>query len=145
LLDGGEILVPGDGRAVVQFVSIDQVGDAVARALDRPSVGWLPVNIGNPSFVSLTGFVELCADIVGVEPDIRTTPASGPFDPYDAIFPFPNENYVLDTTASHDHGLAPAPVAVQAMLRAAFDHLIAHPERRVWQRTSAEHAVMAMR
>lgn len=144
LLDGGEILVPGDGRAVVQFVSIDQVGDAVARAVDTPPAGWLPVNIGNPSFTSLTGFVELCADIVGVEPDIRTTPASSrPFDPYDAVFPFPNENYVLETTASQVHGLAPAPVAVPAMLRAAFDHLIAHPERRVWQRSSAENAVMA--
>jgi nucleoside-diphosphate-sugar epimerase len=146
LLDRGEILVPGDGRAVVQYVSIKQVGDAVARAVDAAPAGWLPVNIGNPSFTSLTGFVELCSAIVGVEPDIRTTPAPGrPFDPYDAIFPFPNENYVLDTSVSQALGLAPAPVTLPTMLRAAFDDLIAHPERRAWQRTSAEQAVMALR
>jgi 2'-hydroxyisoflavone reductase len=144
LLDSNEILIPGDGRAVLQFLSNDQVGQAVATSVELGTAGWSAYNIGNPSFASLLGFVQLCAGIAGVEPAIRhVDAASGAFDPYDAVFPFPNENYVLDTTASIAAGLAPEPVTLRAMLQDAFDDLMAHPERRAWERTNAEKALLS--
>jgi nucleoside-diphosphate-sugar epimerase len=139
LLDEREILVPGDGRAVVQFVSTEQVGHAVARAVDLGPDGWSAFNIANPAFVSLIGLVQLCAEIAGVEATIRLVAApAGPFDAYDAVFPFPNENYVLDVTASIAKGLAPDPMTIAAMLREAYGHLTADPARRSWERTDAE-------
>jgi nucleoside-diphosphate-sugar epimerase len=139
LLDRGEILIPGDGHAVVQFVSTVQVGQAVASAVELEPQGWHAFNIANPTFASLTGFVELCAEIAGVEATTRPVPQpAGPFDAYDAVFPFPNENYVLDISASIALGLAPDRMTITAMLRDAYDHLMADPRRRSWERTNAE-------
>jgi 2'-hydroxyisoflavone reductase len=144
LLDRAEILLPGDGRAVVQFVSTGQVGEAVASAVNASTDGWTAFNIANPTFASLLGFVDLCASIAGVEPEVRHVAAPpGPFDAYDAVFPFPNENYVLDTAASMERGLAPRATTLTAMLEAAYEHLTAHPERRAWDRTAAERALLA--
>jgi nucleoside-diphosphate-sugar epimerase len=143
LLDGAAILLPGDGRAVIQFVSSRQVGATVARAVELSGAGWRAYNIANPGFASLGGLVSLCAGVVGAEARIRHVPMpEGPFNTQDNVFPFPNENYVLDTSLSVADGLAPEPTTLPAMLEEAYRHLMAHPERRAWERSSAERAIL---
>jgi nucleoside-diphosphate-sugar epimerase len=145
LLDGAEILIPGDGQAVQQFVSTRQVGHAMVAALETfDSGGWRAFNVGSPAFTSLLGFVQVCADVAGVNPVVRFV-AGGPtggegnvFNPANAVFPFPNVNYVLDLEASRAARIAPPPVPLSAMIREALDVLRARPERRSWSRTAAE-------
>jgi nucleoside-diphosphate-sugar epimerase len=135
--------VPGDGRAVVQFVSTVQVGEAVANAVERSRPGQHAWNIANAGFTSLDGFVELCAGVAGVPARTRRVPAPpGPFNAYDTVFPFPNEDYVLDTARSEAEGSAPTPTTIPAMLEEAHTHLTNHPDRRTWVRTSAEQALL---
>ena len=145
LLDGAEILIPGDGQAVQQFLSVDQVAHAMVAALERfDSGGWRAFNTASPGFVSLIGFVEICAELVRTTPGIRLV-GGGPtglheevFNRLEAAFPFPNVNYVLDVTASVASGIAPAPRCIREILTESFDYLHAHPERRSWTRTAGE-------
>jgi 2'-hydroxyisoflavone reductase len=145
LLDRAEILIPGDGQAVQQFVSTRQVGQALVAALEAfADGGWRAFNIGSPDFVSLQGFVTICAQLCGVSPNGRflggsPTGTSGEsFNPGDAVFPFPNVNYVLDVSASAEAGIAPSGQSVPAMVADAFEALMATPKRRSWSRTRAE-------
>jgi hypothetical protein len=59
-------------------------------------------------------------------------------DVMNCVFPFPNANYVLDTTALEKADIAPRPVAVRTMLEEALEALLDEPARRDWQRTPAE-------
>lgn len=145
LLDGEEVYVPGDGKAVQQFISSAQVGYAFAAALRHEAQpGTTPYNVAGHELVSLEGFVDLCASVAGVESRRRAV-GGGPtgtgervFAATHPVFPFPNENYVLDTTAGERAGIAPPHESVRDMVAAALEFLVDHPERRQWQRTRAE-------
>lgn len=150
LLDGEEIYLPGDGKAVQQFISASQVGHAFAAAIAADhSPGWHAYNIASHELVSLEGFVDVCADVAGVASRRRAVGggATGTEDPvFDAanpVFPFPNENYFLDTSAAERDGLTPPRQSVRQMIEEAYEHLLSHPERRQWKRTAAERAVEA--
>jgi nucleoside-diphosphate-sugar epimerase len=145
LLDGAEILIPGDGLGVQQFVSARQVGQAMVASLEAfAGGGWRAFNIAATGFVSLQGFVEICAAICGSPPKWQllggasTGTPEDSFNPADAVFPFPNVNYVLDVSASARAGIAPAEDSVYEMIREAFGALMATPKRRSWSRTPAE-------
>lgn len=145
VLDGAELLLPGDGEAVLQFVSVDQVAAAILAAVQsRASGGLRAYNIASPGYVSLAGFAALCGEAASREPVLRRVNdgpmgGAGPtFDPTNCVYPFPNANYLLDLTASVRDGIAPPSVTVQTMIVSALAHLHAHPERRNWNRTLAE-------
>jgi nucleoside-diphosphate-sugar epimerase len=148
LLDREEILLPGDGKAVQQFVTAGQVAHAVVAALEAfDEGGWRAFNVASPGYASLEGFVEVCAEVVGVEPFVRpvgggATGTGAPvFEMASPVFPFPNENYLLDTTSLGAAGLAPAPVALEAMIGESLAHLVDSPERR-WSRSPAERELL---
>jgi len=149
LLDGAEIALPGDGRALQQFVSATQVAGALVEIVERFEAGRRALNVASPGYASLEGFVELCAEVAGVEPRLRrlgggvTGTGSPTFAMTDCVFPFPNENYLLDLAASERAGVAPPPTSLEAMLAESLDWLRASPERRRWRRTAAEAAVFA--
>ena len=145
LLDDATILLPGDGQAVVQFVSTRQVAQAMVGALETfAGGGWRVYNIASPGFCSLEGFVQICAGIVHKEPNVRTvgggaTGGAGEvFNGGNAVFPFPNANYVLDLDAAGQAGIAPQAETLNDMLVDAFEFLQADPARRKWARTPAE-------
>jgi nucleoside-diphosphate-sugar epimerase len=145
LLDTAEILIPGDGLGVQQFVSVSQVGHAMVAALETFDAGdWRVFNIASPEFTSLVGFVEICAEVAGADPLLRfvgggaTDLPGGVFNRFEAVFPFPNLNYVLDVTASVRAGIAPPPVSLREMIAESFEFLQSHPERRAWTRTAGE-------
>ena len=149
LLDGALVLLPGDGKSLHQFVSSAQVAEVLVRILEQPRVGWRPLNIASSGFVSLEGFVRICAEVAGVDARIHgvgggaTGTAEGVFRMADPLFPFPNESYLLDLSAATAAGLAPAPTTLRRMIEDALADLRAHPERRAWTRTAAEQRHLA--
>jgi len=148
LLDGAEVLLPGDGKALQQFVSSEQVAQSLVAILERFGDGRHAFNIASPGYASLEGFVELCAAVAGLEARIRTVgggptgTGSSTFTMTDAVFPFPNENYLLDLDASVAAGVAPPATTLDEMLAAELAELEARPERRAWRRTAAEQALI---
>jgi len=146
LLDAAPIALPGDGAAQIQFVSTTQVGEAFAAiASATPDADWHAYNVGD-AVCSLVDFVRICADLTGREAavvHVDDPSTDAPFDAANAVFPFPNAQYVLDTTAARAAGVAPTPTSVEQMVATACEHLLAHPERRAWQRTDAEAAALS--
>lgn len=149
LLDGAEVLVPGDGQAVQQFVSSKQVAWAMVAALETfEGGGWRAYNIASPGFTSLVGFVQICAQLAGVDAKIQcvgggpTGDGSRSVNRANPLFPFPNVNYVLDLEASVQAGIAPPPVSLSSMIASALAVLKARPERRVWARSKLERAYL---
>jgi 2'-hydroxyisoflavone reductase len=149
LLDGEVVLLPGDGKSLHQFVSSAQVADAIVRILERSRVGWSALNIASPGYVSLEAFVRICGDVAGVDVRVRcvgggaTGTGEDVFRMAEPVFPFPNENYLLDLSASAAAGVAPPPTTLRQMLEDALSDLEAHPDRRAWRRTTAELAQLA--
>jgi nucleoside-diphosphate-sugar epimerase len=148
LLDHEELLLPGDGKALQQFVSATQAAHSIVAILEQFDRGWRAFNIASPGYASLEGFVHTCAAVAGVAARIRrvgrgaTGTGSPVFVMTDAVFPFPNENYLLDLSASTSAGVAPLPTTLEEMLRSELEDLNANPERRRWQRTAAESALI---
>ncbi len=145
LLDGAEILLPGDGQAVTQFLSTGQVAHAMVAALEQfGGGGWRVFNIASPGFASLQGFAHVCAEVARVAPRLRSVgggPTGGAGEVFNAanpVFPFPNANYVLDLEAARRAGITPPPVTLHDMVAEAFEFLQANPQRRTWSRTAAE-------
>lgn len=150
ILDGAEILLPGDGQAVVQFLSVEQAAEGIAAVLEQfDDGGWRAFNIASPGFTSLQGFVEVCGAVAEIEPRIRiigggvTGTGDAIFDMRDCVFPFPNLNYVLDLRASEAAGVAPAPVALEDMVAQTLAELREEATPRVWRRTPAEEGVLS--
>jgi nucleoside-diphosphate-sugar epimerase len=149
LIDRKEVLLPGDGKALQQFVTSRQVAHSIVASLETfRNGGWRAFNIASPGYVSLEGFVRVCATIANVEPRVRcvgggpTGTNSSVFDMSNPIFPFPNENYLLDLTASEKAGLAPPPVSLETMLEDTLVDLNMNREQRNWRRTSAEFSLI---
>ena len=150
LLDEAVILVPGDGKAVQQFVSVDQVAHTIVSCVEQfADGGWRAYNVASPELASLEGFVQVCARVASVDANVvavggGATGTDRPiFDAADCVFPFPNENYVLDVSASLAAGIAPPHVPLESMVAEALSALLDAPEARQWQRTGAEDAVLA--
>jgi nucleoside-diphosphate-sugar epimerase len=143
LLDDAEILLPGDGKAVQHFVSTKQIAEMFVNALERRSAGGIEAYNVAPhgNLASLEGFVLLCAEVAEREPRVRRLGRAAeerPFDPAECVFPFPNENYVLDGRAAEAAGIAPQDDSVRAMISRALESLVDAPDRRLWTRTAAE-------
>jgi nucleoside-diphosphate-sugar epimerase len=144
LLDHEPILLPGDGKALQQFVTSTQMAYAIVAALETfDDGGWRAFNVASPGYASLEGFVQVCADIAGAEPIIRHV-GNGPtgtgavaFAMANPLVPFPYESYLLETSALKKAGLAAPAVTLDTMIEASLAALLASPERR-WSRSAAE-------
>jgi nucleoside-diphosphate-sugar epimerase len=140
LLDGAPIHVPGDGKAVIQFVTARQVATTAVNALETFADGDARAfNVAEPGAVtSALGFVALCAEVAGgATPRIVYVAPSRDRVERD-LFPFPSENYVLDTRAAQAAGIQAPATTLRSMLAAAHAHLLADPTRRSWRPTAAE-------
>lgn len=151
LLDRAPIAIPGDGLAPQQFITAEQVAESVAAIVEAGVAGgFTDVNLADPTGVaSLVEFVRLCADVCGMEPDLRPVPpgpagtGAGPvFSALDCVFPFPNVPYVLDLAKAAGLGWLPGPRPLREAIEAAFAVLTAEPGRRTWERTAAELAAL---
>lgn len=148
LLDESELLVPGDGNGIQQFISARDAGATCARAVDVvDESGWHAYNAAFPDeFASLNGFIDLCADLTDKEPNVRRV-GGGPtgtgvavFDASNAVFPFPNVCYGLDLRRGLVDNVIVARDPLRQVLTESLQALISEPDRRVWARTPAEKA-----
>ena len=149
LLDDEPILLPGDGQAVHQYIWIRHAAQALARAATIDAGGFRPFNVASRRCVtSLEGFVQVCAEVSGTTPRIRTVGggATGEdlpvFNGVDCVFPFSNENTVADLSAADAAGLLEPFLPLHDMIAAALHHLVTEPGRRTWRRTAAELRVL---
>lgn len=149
LLDDEPILLPGDGQAVHQYVWIQHAAHALARAVDLDGDGFRAFNVASRRCVtSLEGFVQICAEVSGTTPRLRTVGggATGEdlpaFNGVDCVFPFSNENTIADLSAADAAGLLEPVLPLHDMIAAALRHLQAEPGRRTWTRTAAEQRVL---
>jgi 2'-hydroxyisoflavone reductase len=100
---GRPILLPGGGRALNQFVHVDDVARALVVAIEHrsTSVGQA-YNCAYERPITNRGWVELCADIAGAEARIVAIDeeelgvAAPVVDLADLVFPYPEEHYALD-------------------------------------------------
>jgi 2'-hydroxyisoflavone reductase len=152
ILDGEEILLPGDGQAVHQYVYVDHAAEALARSVTLAAPGFTAFNVASPRCVtSLQGFAEVCADVAATPAIIRTV-GGGPtgldlaqFDTRDCVFPFTNENTVADLDAARGAGLIAPFLDLHQMIETALTALTDEPSRRRWNRTAAELQILERR
>jgi nucleoside-diphosphate-sugar epimerase len=103
LAEGRPILLPDGGSALNQFVYAEDVARALVATLERPGVtGGQAYNCLYPNPITNRGFVELCADVLGVEAELVSIDESAlgvaaeTVDLTNIVFPYPAEHYVLD-------------------------------------------------
>lgn len=76
LLQGKPIILPGNGRPIIQFGHIDDLVDALlASMLQEKTYGQI-YNIAENQYVTLKGWVEACAEAVGVKAQILLVEAA---------------------------------------------------------------------
>jgi 2'-hydroxyisoflavone reductase len=97
------ILLPGGGTAFNQFVFAEDVARAIVATLERPDVaGGQAYNCTHANPITNRGWVELCADVLGVEARIIAIDeaelgvGAETVDLANIVFPYPAEHYVLD-------------------------------------------------
>lgn len=102
---GRPILLPGGGHALNQLVHVEDAARAIVAALEqRDAASGLAFNCGWKRALTNRGFVELCADVLGVAAEIVPIDevalgvASETVDIADLVFPFPDDHYALDSS-----------------------------------------------
>ena len=100
---GRPILLAGGGWALNQFVYVDDVARALVAALEQPDVAaGQAYNCTYHRAITNRGWVELCADVLGLEAKIVAIDehaldvAMATVDLTNLVFPYPPEHYVLD-------------------------------------------------
>lgn len=99
------ILLPNGGTAINQFVYIEDAAQALLAAIERPGASaGQAYNCGHARGVTNRGFVEICAELLDVDPEIvaidenELDVARDTWDLNDLVFPFPDEHFLLDVS-----------------------------------------------
>jgi nucleoside-diphosphate-sugar epimerase len=71
---GRPIIIPGDGHRLMQFVYVNDLVQAVVRAVEEPRAVGEAFNIGDPKPVTQVEFVEKLARVAGTEANLVRTP-----------------------------------------------------------------------
>jgi nucleoside-diphosphate-sugar epimerase len=74
LRDDRPIIIPGDGRRLMQFVYVKDLVAAALRAAEEPSAVGHAFNIANARPVTQTELVETLADVAGKTPELVRIP-----------------------------------------------------------------------
>lgn len=97
------LTLPGDGKALVQYVFVEEVAETVLRILDRKITG--PVNCAGNDSITLIGLVEQMASFVGRKPIIRFNPAADGANHNQEEFPFANEHLLVTNERARGFGV----------------------------------------
>lgn len=99
ILTGKKILVPGNGKALIQFAFLEETAEAFAECPKKQNVQVELLNIASDEYISVEGFVKLCGEVAGRKPEIVNLEASKvDLDEerfYDDLYPFPNLSIIL--------------------------------------------------
>ena len=85
------LVLPGDGRAKIQFVFVNDVADSIVLLAEKKLQG--DFNCCNDDIITLKGLVEEMAKIVGIKPIINFNPKTDGEKQSLQEFPFANETF----------------------------------------------------
>lgn len=74
LRDNRQIILPGDGRRLMQFVHVKDLVGACVRAIDEPGAVGHAFNIANPRPVTQLELVQMLGQVAGKNPEIVRIP-----------------------------------------------------------------------
>ena len=98
------ILLPGNGACLVQFAFLEDVSRMFYKIPLMQEKRIDKINVGSSEYVSVKGFVKLCSEVVGINPDIVQVPDGflGVDESrfYDDLYPFPNETLIVSNQKS---------------------------------------------
>ncbi len=88
------IILPGNGRAKVQFVFAEEVAEAIVAITEKRAAG--AFNCAGDETITLINLVKTMGKIMGKEPILRFNPSADEENFNETEFPFANENMVCD-------------------------------------------------
>jgi 2'-hydroxyisoflavone reductase len=92
---GEDLLVPGDGSAIMQLIDVDDMASVLLEAIGTTTCG--VVNVGGSPPLSVADFTRMCAYHVTEAPRLRYVGEAEPDGLDTAHWPFPNTSlYVSD-------------------------------------------------
>lgn len=71
ILQNKPIIIPGMGIPIIQFGHIEDLVDAMVGIMENPESFGRAYNISGKECITLKGWVEACAQVVGIEPEIH--------------------------------------------------------------------------
>jgi nucleoside-diphosphate-sugar epimerase len=99
------ILLPGGGTALNQFVYADDVARALVATLERPGTsGGHAFNCAHANPITNRGWVELCADVLGLTAEVVAIDEeelgieAETIDLTNIVFPYPSNHVILEGT-----------------------------------------------
>lgn len=105
---GQPIKIPGNGRALTQFVFVDEVAKALYLLGTKKLRG--AFNCVGDDYITLVELVEQMAQIAGGKANVVFDPQHDRGEWDDDIFPFANENFLFDNAKLKAAGLQFAPL-----------------------------------
>ena len=108
LLADKPLLLPGDGRAVIQFVHVRDIAEALVALAEKKPEG--AFNCASDETITLKDLVEQMARIAGRSPIIKYNPSADGKNFNADEFPFANENMVVSNEKIKGLGIEFAPL-----------------------------------
>ncbi|KKU52792.1 MAG: hypothetical protein A3A28_04340 [Candidatus Sungbacteria bacterium RIFCSPLOWO2_01_FULL_47_32] len=91
--NGLPTILPGNGRALIQFIFADEVAETIVLIAENKNEG--AFNIAGNDTITLKGLVEEMSKIVGKEPIIKYNLSADSEKFNEVEFPFANENFAV--------------------------------------------------
>lgn len=109
------IIIPGDGRALIQFVSSHDVAQSIAMIAFKKLAGavkgnFSAFNCAGDETITLVDLVKTMGKIAGREPTLRFNPLADGEKFNEAEFPFANENFIVSNEKLKNAGIAFTPL-----------------------------------
>lgn len=114
---GAPLTLPGNGRALIQLVAVQDVAESLALLAEKKLEG--AFNCAGDDVVTLKGLVEEMANIVGKESVIQYNPHTDGEKFSAQEFPFANENFICSNEKLKSAGIAFTPLSL--MLRRDYE------------------------
>lgn len=100
---GVPLVIPGNGKALIQFVFAKDVAESIALVTEKKAKG--AFNCAGDEAITLRGLVEEMGKIVGKTPLYRFNPERDGENFDDTEFPFANENFVCSNARLRKLGM----------------------------------------
>lgn len=101
--NGKPVILPGDGRAKVQFVFAEEVAETIALIIEKRAVG--AFNCAGDEAITLVDLVKAMGKIAGREPILRFNPRADGENFNVSEFPLANEDMICDNSKIKTLGL----------------------------------------
>lgn len=104
LIAGKELVLPGNGEAIVQFVFAQEVAEGIALVAEKRAKG--AFNCCGDDLVTPRGLAEMMGRICGKKAKVKTDPAADGEGFDESEFPFANENFICSNSRMKALGMS---------------------------------------